>query len=293
MNTTKSWLQTALALGLIVIIFFMGTVLYAIRIEPARLSVTRHSVYSGKVPEAFSGTKIVQFSDTHIGPDFTLQQLKKAVALINGEKPGIVVFTGDLFDSMGRYGAGREQISSVLAEIHAPLGKFAVYGNHDRGGGGSPFFAPLMQRAGFRVLVNEAYRMKGPGGKAMTITGLDDYLLGRPDEKKALSSLNKEEFNLLLVHEPDVADRLLPYPVDLQLSGHSHGGQVRLPVLDAPVKTRLAEKYESGMYEIGETGDSRLLYVNRGAGTTRMRIRLGSEPELSVFTLSRKPGSPS
>jgi len=92
----------------------------------------------------------------------------------------------------------------------------------------------------------------------------------------------------LLVHEPDVADRLIRYPVDLQLSGHSHGGQVSLPLIGPIVRTKLGRKYVGGLYDIGgrfrENRPYRL-YVNRGSGTTRIPVRIGSVPELTLFTL--------
>lgn len=278
------WIMTGMLL------LTAGTYYYATRIEPARLAVTDHSVESPNLSQAFQGIKIAQFSDTHLGDGYSNRQLRQLVQRLNGEKPDIVVFTGDLFDSVWDSPASIKEVPDILAEIEAPLGKFAVYGNHDRGGGGSRVYQEYMKKAEFRVLVNDTANITLGSGETMTIAGLDDYLLGRPDAKGTLSSLSENRFNMLLVHEPDVADRLLEYPVDLILSGHSHGGQVNLPVLGALIRTSLADKYINGMYGLSGSERGTRLYVNRGIGTTRFKIRLGTPPEISIFTL--RPADP-
>ncbi|MDH6671363.1 metallophosphoesterase [Paenibacillus glucanolyticus] len=267
-----------------------GTYYYATQIEPSRLTVTHHTVESPNLSQSFHGIKIAQFSDTHLGESYSNRQLRQLVQRLNREKPDLVVFTGDLFDSVWRSPASIKEVPDILSEIEAPLGKFAVYGNHDRGGGGSRVYQEYMKKAGFRVLVNDTANLTLGSGETMTVAGLDDYLLGRPDAEGTLSDLSEDHFNMLLVHEPDVADRLLGYPIDLILSGHSHGGQVNVPVLGAWIRTSLADKYISGMYDIPGSEREARLYVNRGIGTTRFKIRLGNPPEISVFTLHSGAG---
>ncbi|UNK21278.1 metallophosphoesterase [Paenibacillus sp. N3/727] len=266
-----------------------GTYYYATQIEPTRLTVTYHAVESPALPESFQEIKIAQFSDTHLGEGYSNFQLRQLVQRLNGEEPDMVVFTGDLFDSVWRSSASIEEVPDILSEIEAPLGKYAVYGNHDRGGGGSRVYQEYMKKAGFHVLVNDTADIMLCSGETITIAGLDDYLLGRPDAGGTLSSLNENHFNMLLVHEPDVADRLLDYPLDLILSGHSHGGQVNLPVLGTLIRTSLADNYISGMYGLSGSERGTRLYVNRGIGTTRYKIRLGNPPEISIFTLIPVP----
>lgn len=277
--------------GLLSIIALVCT--YGIFIEPRRLLITRHEIVSKHLPEGFHGVKIVQLSDIHIGPHYPIYRLQQLITTLNSLKPDIVVFTGDLFDARQRNNETNNDPTAALAQIHAPLGKFAVYGNHDFG-----YFknkrtsGTFLLAAGFKVLVNQIENIKLPNGEFITVAGLDDYLVGKPDSTRTLSRLKDKGYHLLLVHEPDVADSLAArYPIDLQLSGHSHGGQVCLPLAGTLVKTALGRKYVGGMYRIQESRRKKRpyrLYVNRGIGTTRIKIRIGSVPELSVFTLLRE-----
>ncbi|MBP2001530.1 putative MPP superfamily phosphohydrolase [Paenibacillus shirakamiensis] len=269
-----------------VLFLLLGTGYYATQIEPKSISVTRLDVVNDFVPISFNGTKIVQFSDTHLGPHYSVDQLQQLVDRINLMKPDIVVFTGDLMDNYTQFGLdNRIKAQQVLKKIHAPLGKFAVFGNHDRGGGGSRGYKQYMVEAGFNVLVNEVHTIRSTKGENIIIAGLDDFLLGQPQVARTLRTLREQDFNLLLVHEPDIADQLQGYPIDLQLSGHSHGGQVRVPLLDPPVTTLLAQKYVEGLYSLPYTSKSLKLYVNRGIGTTRLPVRLFAKPELTVIQL--------
>ncbi len=275
--------------GLFFIIVSICT--YGFLIEPRRMSVTRHDVYSDKIPEAFHGIRIVQFSDTHIGPHYSLKRLEVLVETINSLKPDIVAFTGDLFDAGRNGNINKYDPTAILSLIQASVGKFAVYGNHDFGySRKNRATGPFLQNAGFEMLLNESKRIKLPGGEFITVSGLDDYVCGKPNTRSAFAKLSDRHFNLLLAHEPDVADSLARYPIDLQLSGHSHGGQVSLPVVGAIIRTSLGRKYIGGLYSVQERIRKNrpfMLFVNRGIGTTRIPIRLGSVPELCVFTLLR------
>ncbi|PEX90961.1 metallophosphoesterase [Bacillus cereus] len=265
----------------------VGVCYYATEIERKLITVTWNEVKSSNLPKEFNNKKIVQFSDVHLGPEFTLKQLENLVEKMNELHPDIVVFTGDLIDRFGSYNAEREEAKGILQKIHAPLGKYAVFGNHDRGGGGSLFYKKYMEEAGFSVLVNEVQKIKVENGKYITISGLDDFLLGKPQIDVTLKNLKQQDFNMLLVHEPDVVDKVARYPVDFQMSGHSHGGQVQIPFAGPLITTKLAEKYVEGMYEFGGKSKPLHLYVNRGIGTTRMPVRFWSIPELSVFVLKQ------
>nr|WP_202887779.1 metallophosphoesterase [Cohnella zeiphila] len=266
---------------------------YAYAVEPRRRVVTRHEIRSPFVPAGFDGVRIVQVSDTHISPFHPLREFESLVDLVNGLSPDILVFTGDLYDARRKGWEGDPSVVPHLSRMEAPLGKFAVYGNHDFGiSRVTRKSGPLLEQGGFRVLVNETCRIAQPNGDAITVSGLDDYVRGRPNPKRTLSGLPEKAFHLLLVHEPDAADELTAYPIDLQLSGHSHGGQVSLPLLGAIIRTGYGRKYLAGSYEIASRRrDSRpyRLYVHRGLGTTRLRLRFGVKPEIAVFTLRREP----
>ena len=268
-----------------------GTLFYSYDMEPKTLTVTRHHITSSTIPHGFDGKTILQFSDVHLGKNYTHDQLRTLVNCINQEQPDIVVFTGDLIDNFNQYGSHRKGAQPILAQIQAPLGKYAVFGNHDRGGGGSRLYKQYMEGAGFTVLVNEARKITADDGESITISGLDDFLLGNPDIPQALQPLQMEDFNLLLVHEPDIADLIMSYPVDLQLSGHSHGGQVQIPWFGTIYTPPLAKKYVEGWYAIdGVTEQNKplRLYVNRGIGTTELPFRFLSAPELTVIQLQHR-----
>ena len=272
-----------ICLGLLLI---SGTGFYAAEVEPKSLSINRIDIVNKQVKPSFNGLQIVQFSDTHLGPGFTVEQLRSLVDRMNALQPDIVVFTGDLIDRYSRYGSvNRGLAQKALAKINAPLGKFAVYGNHDRGGGGSRAYKRYMEGAGFVVLVNGVHTITSADGERLTLAGLDDFLLGKPQIERTLRLLRPEDFNLLLVHEPDVADRFSEYPIDLQLSGHSHGGQFRMPFLKPPITTSLARKYVEGLYSLQGKSRPLTLYVNRGIGTTRLSLRFFAKPELTVIRL--------
>ncbi|MDK8183488.1 metallophosphoesterase [Paenibacillus sp. UMB4589-SE434] len=278
------WGTTAIG---VLVMLGISAYIYSSMVEPNMLIVTEHVVESEQLPTSFDGTTIVQFSDTHVGVDYSLDQLQDLVSTINQHRPDIVVFNGDLFDNYNLYGAGANRVFEVLAGIQSTIGKYAVYGNHDRGGGANKMYKEGMENAGFTVLVNEVRQLALPNGQSIAIAGLDDFMLGDPDVTGTLSQIKADQFNLVIVHEPDVADRFTAYPINMQLSGHSHGGQVRFPLLGSFITTPLGEKYVQGMYRIQGHLRESALYVNRGIGTTRAKFRLWCAPELSVFTLKK------
>lgn len=259
-----------------------GGYLYARYIEPSRLEIVNKTIVSSKIPEAFKGFKIVQFSDTHLSDFFTLNRLDTIVAKINDLSPDLLIFTGDLMDEPNQY-TKINQIVPILEKLKAPYGKYAVYGNHDHGGYGTDIYKNVMTMSGFKVLQNEVSNII-KNNQTIGIAGLDDLMLGKPSYEATLGNLNRERFNILLAHEPDAAVKSKTFPVDLQLSGHSHGGQIQLPFYGPLITPPYATVYSEGMYSIGEMQ----LYVNRGLGTTRLPFRFLSTPEITVFTLTSR-----
>ncbi|MDZ5609315.1 metallophosphoesterase [Bacillus pseudomycoides] len=253
---------------------------YAKYIEPYWLSLTHHTLRSSLIPPSFHGMKIVQFSDLHLGYYFSLQHLSTIVSKINKTAPDIVLFTGDLIDDYQTY-SEIPFVSSILRNIRASFGKFAIYGNHDHGGYGTEYYSQIMSDAGFDVLQNTEKRIRLLDNSEISIFGIDDTLLGKPEIDVTLQHVQKELYTIVLVHEPDIAPKIANFPVNLQLSGHSHGGQVQLPFLGAIITPALAKHYIEGFYHIEEL----LLYVNRGLGRTRVPFRFLSRPEITVFTL--------
>lgn len=232
-----------------------------------------------KLPKAFAGLRMVQFSDVHFGKYYKKERLEALVEEIMKLKPELICFTGDLFDTHD--GEPDREIIPILAKLNAPYGKFAVVGNHDHASGLNEVTG-ILKNSGFRVLINEQGTVKHKG-QEIRIAGVDDMFLGKPDIQKAMQGDGQYPFTLLLSHAPDFADQASQFPVDLQISGHSHGGQVRLPFIGALTTPRYGRKYVQGLNKV--KGSDYLVYTNRGIGTTNLPIRFLCRPELTVFTL--------
>ncbi|BET17391.1 metallophosphoesterase [Bacillus velezensis] len=253
---------------------------YARYIEPRMIEITRHTITSRLIPRGFDNFKIVQFSDTHLSDVFTSGDLNKAAEKINQLKPDLLIFTGDLIDKPHLFN-DHQQALAVLQNLEAPFGKLCVYGNHDHGGYGTNTYKALMEAADFQVLRNGCRQVQLTDGSRIELAFLDDVMLGKPDYEGTLSRLSEDAFSILIVHEPDAALKIGGYPVNLQLSGHTHGGQVQLPFFGPLITPPYGKTYTDGMYTLHDTA----VYVNRGLGTTRLPYRFLARPEITLFTL--------
>ncbi len=256
---------------------------YSRYFEPTFLDMTKFTIHHPNIPKAFNGFKIVQFSDTHLSDYFTIKRLTTIVEKINSLSPDLLFFTGDLMDEPNQY-TQINKIVPVLEKLEAPFGKFAVYGNHDHGGYGTDIYRNVITMSGFTLLQNEVQNITMLNGEKISVSGIDDLMLGKPSYEGTLGNLSPDTYNILLAHEPDAALDAKKYNVHLQLSGHSHGGQVQLPFYGPLITPPYATEYFEGMYEV----DKLKLYVNRGLGTTRLPFRFLSVPELTQFTLYSK-----
>ena len=254
---------------------------YAREIEPVLLTIKYENIYSNYINDKNDDIKIIQFSDAHISEFFDVKNLKKAVDRINSQNPHIVVFTGDLIDKYNQYNDkdNLNKIWEVLSEIKAPLGKYAVYGNHDYGGGAERVYKQIMEKSGFQVLLNKNAKLEEYN---INIIGMDDSIFGTLDKEAIVNALDENYYNIILSHEPDVAEYFLEYSADLFLTGHRHGGQINLPFIN--YTPPLAKKYFRGMYEISNYRQTKI-YVNVGLGTSQIPMRFMATPELTVITL--------
>lgn len=255
---------------------------YANKIEPSLLEITEHPIKHPLIPKSFDGIKMIQFSDTHLGFQYSLNQFTQLVAKINDLEPDLIFFTGDLLDRPNQY-TKMNKLLPILQKLHAPLGKYCIYGNHDHGGYGTEIYRNIMEMADFIVLLNTCVPIKLKDNSRIYIAGIDDAMLGRPDLPLALKKVPPHHFTILLSHAPDLAEEASQYPIHWQLSGHSHGGQVKIPFVGALVIPPYAKIYQEGYYTVGE--HPLHLYVNRGIGTTRLPFRFMVKPEITVFTL--------
>lgn len=265
------------------IVLGMCIYVYARYIEPELLTIkevtlTAPSLQLGKP------LKIVQCSDLHVGPNYDMGHLERLVGSVNALQPDIIVFTGDLIDDNTSF-KDNDKTIEILGKLKASLGKYAVAGNHDYGGNGFKRYRKIMEETGFNLLINEKKQIALENGKVINIIGLDDAVFGKVNLPQAMNKVSPSEYNIVLCHEPDVADEVAAYSVDLQLSGHSHGGQVRVPFKGAILTPPKGHKYVKGMYTI-ENNPRMHLYVNVGIGTSQQRFRFACLPELTVITLN-------
>lgn len=254
--------------------------------ERSWLELVETTIHYPSLPAGFDQIKIVHFSDVHYGFYYEEEQLAQLVDRILQIKPDLIVYTGDLFDAEVTPYA--EACIQQLSRLHAPLGKFAVPGNHDYYTGPVLAMNAYIQ-SGFTLLRNQSARLS-LRGDSLQLVGLDDMFYGNPDLNQAFSGLDADRFTLLLAHEPDFALRTSAYRVDLQLSGHSHGGQVRLPLIGALITPTGGRHYVQGLHSLDNQDGVGYIYTTRGIGTTHVPIRFLCRPELSVLTL--KCGGP-
>lgn len=254
--------------------------IYSTYIEGKLLIAKRYGVTVNENGE--NNIKVVQFTDAQLGEFFSLDQLQKVVDKINKEDADIVVFTGDLIDNASQYKEVFE-ISEVLGQIEANIGKYAVYGNHDYGGGAVKYYNGIMEESGFEVLVNES-KTVDLGYQKINIFGADDVLMGDYNTEETMIGISNEDVNLLLIHEPDLVDDFKEYPIDLVLAGHSHGGQVYIPFYGPIVRNELAENYTKGFYNIDNEKNGKL-YVSSGLGNTKLPFRFFNVPQIAVINI--------
>jgi uncharacterized protein len=248
-----------------------------------RLVVERKEVGLARLPKQLTGLRIAQLSDFHYASERDSTVIRAAVRAVNAFVPDIVVLTGD-FVTVPMHQSGLDSArgampcAQILSDLHAPMGIYAVLGNHDHC---NPLFiSKSLESHGITVLMNYALHVERAGAR-LWIAGVDDVIGGKPNLEVALRAVAQNEPTILLVHEPDFADEVKKYPVDLQLSGHSHGGQIRLPFAGATYLPPLARKYPSGLRRLGPL----TLYTNRGLGTVVVPARFNCPPEVTLLTL--------
>jgi len=243
--------------------------------EPARPVLERIELRLPNLPAALDGMRIGQISDTHLGLLHTSNNLRWAVEQMERESPELIVLTGD--QVMLRQAI--PQLTQLLRRLRAPLGVYAIAGNHDHWEGLRDVQAAL-QLAGIPMLINQNRRLTWNGADLWLI-GVDDVWDGELDYAAALAGVPDDSFKLLLGHAPDIADDAAGYGFDLQLAGHVHGGHIRLPLLGAFARPRYGRRYLDGIYQVGNMA----MYVSRGLGGAP--LRLFCPPEAAILTLRR------
>jgi predicted MPP superfamily phosphohydrolase len=254
---------------------------YGLGVEPETIRLEKRELFIRNLPGALEGFRIVALSDFHLYPFTKLSFLKRAVDIARRLKPDLLVFLGDFID--GRVDAITE-LAPALVAANAKWGLMAVLGNHDARKGPAVVTREL-KRQGIEVLVNRNVEI-GVGNSSLRVVGLDSYFGFQNVEGALRGRKAGDGACVLLAHEPDIADAVSRFGgVHLQLSGHSHGGQVRIPGMTSIALPRLGQKYPYGTYRVGDL----VLHTSRGLGTTGVPVRIGSVPEVTEIVLL--PGS--
>lgn len=261
---------------------------YAVHVEPTWLEVNLVDIAIRNLPASHDGFRIVQMSDFHAGKHVTEKYLGEAVSLAQAQNPDVLALTGDFIH---KGGAHIQTAARALSKLTAPHGVFAVLGNHDYSVRNSLGFrrhkhlhqqvADALTDRGIRVLHNETLPLEREGNRIL-LSGVADLWSRVCDPEHALKGQCPETPRVLLAHNPCTIEKIGSHRCDLMLSGHTHGGQVKLPGVGPVALGPKGRRYAAGLYRLGD----RTLYVNKGIGFG-LRLRYGVRPEVAVFTLRR------
>ncbi len=273
----------------VIILIISGLLLYSRFIATSGLNVKEYKVVNDKIIDEYHGLKIVHLSDIHFGSTITENDLDHLVNKLNELNPDIVVITGDIIDERISY--DKNILINYLKQIKSKLGKFAISGNHDL-----PLddFNSIVEESGFTNLDNTYELIYANSNKPIIISGIssnysdssnidtktakfDNYIANLTDDIKPI-------YSILLIHEPDFIDSLNIDNYDLILAGHSHGGQVKLPLIKKLYTPYGAKKYYDEYYKVNQTD----LYISSGLGTSKLKFRLFNRPSINFYRITNK-----
>jgi len=253
--------------------------IWAAGIEPNLLSTTHKELNLPNWPKALDGFRLAQLTDIHYRPGKDDALIAKIHLALEQEKPDLITLTGDfVIDDP----SSLPELFRELKGLSAPQGIIASPGNHDRWHCSTYQLRKEIEGIGASYLQNQSTKLHIKG-ENIFINGLDSIWGGRPNTAKAWKGHQKNEAVISLVHEPDPFDDLhREQAIDLQLSGHTHGGQCRVPLIGyAPISVKYGRKFTYGHFQKGRSQ----LFVGRGIGTVGFRVRFACSPELVILTL--------
>ena len=264
-------------------VLIFATSIYVHKIEPNWLEITNNTIELPKLDRAFNGYRIVQITDLHAGDGIDRHQLERVVEAVNAQNPDLVVITGDHISRKPRQ---HIELLDTLAKLHPRDGTFSVLGNHDVYNDPAPIRVAIKQ-AGITLLENSIHTITRdrpnavPSRATLHLAGVGDVFAQQDKLDRVLAQLPATGAAIMLAHEPDFADETAATRrFGLQLSGHSHGGQIRIPFY-AGYLPELARNYPIGRYQVGDM----VQYTSRGIGMIKIHARFNCRPEISVFNL--------
>ena len=267
-------------LEIIGVLFLIILVVYLLFIEPFHIVLERRNIFLKKLPSNFDGLKIIQISDLH-SKKFGKKE-KRILEIISQQKVDFLFITGDINEACTSKIKSNSEFWEELGKTN-PSCVYAVFGNHlyDDEKINPIVLKNILEKSGVEVLNNESIKLEREG-EYIWLLGVNDPHTNHHNLSKALQRVDSFSTKILLAHSPEIIDDLKTGDVDLILTGHTHGGQVRIPYIRPFwVPTNYRGKYERGLFKI----KGAYMYVNRGIGTKKLPIRFNSSPEITLFTL--------
>jgi predicted MPP superfamily phosphohydrolase len=262
---------------------------YACTVEPTWLEVNRHRVVLPRLPPAFAGIRIAHLTDLHHSELLGKKYLEEVFETVMRERPDMIAITGDFITGFrGDFADHRRrngdfflaEICEMLKVLRAPLGVWASLGNHDFWYGAQQVTQFLFERAGVRVLRDENVRIVIEDSQ-IALVGLTDLWSETIAWDRALSGVGESDCRIAMMHNPDAFDAACAAGLDLVMCGHTHGGQVRIPILGPPILPIKQRRFAEGWFHSGGTR----MYVNRGVGVIALPVRFNARPEAAIFEL--------
>lgn len=261
---------------------------YGVLLERRRFELEHFAIGVSGLSSDLSQFTIAQLTDIHLGPFMPPEELARYVEAVNRLKPDLIALTGDFITS------SRSEVApcvETLAGLKARYGIFACLGNHDTFSGAASKLTQLLTEKGIQMLRNDAATID-VGNSRIAVLGVDDLVVGRPDFQRAKSLAPPAEVNILLSHRPEIFPTAAKEGMDLVLSGHYHGGQIKLlPEPDSLSIARFLTPYVEGLFQLPRPAESSgerkvgSLFVGRGVGITAVPIRINCPPQIAHLTL--------
>lgn len=278
----KKWLK----FSFIIVLIIIGIILYARFIGTMGFDTKEYTIYSDDIPKGFDGIKIIHFSDLHYNRAITTSKVDKIVEEINLIGADIVVFTGDLIDKDSLLTEeDYEYLTNSFSKIYAKYGKYAVLGNHDYGK--IEKVTKIYVDGGFKYLDNNFDIIYNNKNEKIFVGGIGNVTYNMDDVDKTLEYFNSNndiDYRIILVHEPDISNDIVDnYNVSLILAGHSHNGQIRLPIIGALYTPPYAKEYYDEHYLIDGTN----LYISSGIGVSTINYRLWNRPSMNFYRINK------
>ena len=272
---------------LIIFLVLFLTIVYARYIGTAGFITKEYSLNDKSIPDSFDGIKIVHFSDLHYNRAISLGKVKKIVEEINLINPDIVVFTGDLIDKdVSLDKDDYSDLTTLLSNIKAKYGKYSVLGNHDYDS--MDEVIKVYSDSGFKYLDNDYDIIYSKDNEEIFIGGVNTVSYHMDDIDKTMEELKEDnsiDYKIVLVHEPDISDKIVDdYSVNLILAGHSHNGQIRLPIIGPIYTPPYSKKYYDNYYDINGTS----LYISSGIGVSTVNYRLWNRPSINFYRITKE-----